>query len=353
MTAAARLLAAARAGDSDAFRDLLEPHRAALHAHCYRMLGSVHDAEDALQEALLRAWRALPRFERRSSIRSWLYRIATNTCLDLIAKRPRRVLPIDFGPASDPHEGPGPPLVESVWVEPYPDERIGLQDGHAAPEARYEQRESVELAFIAALQHLPPRQRAVLILREVLGFSAKEVADTLETTVASVNSALQRARKAVDERLPDASQQATLRTLGDRRIRAIVERYMDAWERGDVDGIVELLAEDATITMPPMATWFRGEDVVVFLTEWAFSGRAYGAEGNRRVRVVQAHANGQPAIGTYAWNEDAAGYLPTVLQVLTLDGSRIREITGFVDPPVLPGFGLPDSLPAQPRQRRT
>jgi RNA polymerase sigma-70 factor, ECF subfamily len=322
---------------TDAYSELVEPHRAELRAHCYRMLGSVHDADDALQEALLRAWRALPRFQGRSSVRSWLYKIATNTCLDEIAKRPKqRVLPIDHGPPSDPHEGPGTPLVEAVWIEPYPD----------APDATYEQRESVELAFVAALQHLPARQRAVLILREVLGFSAQEVSETLDTTVASVNSALQRARKAIDERLPDASQQATLRALGDDEVKTIVERYMDAWERGDVDGIVALLAEDATITMPPMATWFQGDGVVVFLTEWAFSGRAYDAEGNRRVRVVQARANAQPAIGTYAWNEEDGRFLPTVLQVLTFTGDRVSEITGFVDPSVFAGFGLPDSLPA-------
>jgi RNA polymerase sigma-70 factor (ECF subfamily) len=340
------LLDAARRGDEDAYRRLVEPRRAELHAHCYRMLGSVHDAEDALQDALLRAWRALPRFERRSSIRAWLYKIATNTCLDEIARRPRRVLPIDYGPSSDPHEGPGPPLVESVWIEPYPDERLGLQDGYAAPDARYEQRESVELAFVAALQHLPARQRAVLILREVLGFSAEEVSGLLDTTVASVNSALQRARKAVDERLPDASQQATLRSLGDEELRAVVERYMDAWERGDVEGIVALLAEEATLTMPPMATWYRGADVVVFLTDWAFSGRVYNAEGNRRVRVLPARANGQPAIGTYSWNPQQGCFVPTVLQVLTFEGARIGEITGFVDPAAFAGFGLPERLEA-------
>ena len=217
------MLEAARGGDEDAFRRLVEPHRGELHAHCYRMLGSVHDAEDALQDALLRAWRGLARFEGRSSLRSWLYTIATNTCLDLIERRPKRVLPVDYGPAADPHDGPGEPLVESVWVEPYPDEKLGVEDGYAAPEARYEQRESVELAFIAALQHLPANQRAVLILREVLGFSAKEVADTLDTTTASVNSALQRARATVDERLPEQSQQATLRALGDDDLREVVD----------------------------------------------------------------------------------------------------------------------------------
>src|SRR6476659_8105965 len=191
------LLEAARGGDEDAYGRLVEPHRGELHAHCYRMLGSVHDAEDALQEALLRAWRGLPRFEGRSSLRSWLYTIATNTCLNAIERRSKRVLPIDYGPAADPHTTPGEPLVESVWVEPYPDDKLGLEDGLAGPEARYEQRESVELAFIAALQHLPARQRAVLILRDVLGFSARETAGALAMSPPGVDSALQRAHKAV------------------------------------------------------------------------------------------------------------------------------------------------------------
>src|SRR3954469_2573691 len=208
-TSSTDLLDAARNGDEAAFAKLIDPFRGELHAHCYRMLGSVHDAEDALQETLLRAWRALARFEGRSSLRSWLYTIATNTCLNAIERRPKRVLPVDYGPAADPHGGPGEPLAESVWMEPYPDERLGLEDGLAGPEAQYEQRESVELAFIAALQHLPANQRAALILREVLGFSAKEVADALDTSVASVNSALQRARASVEERVPEQTQQET------------------------------------------------------------------------------------------------------------------------------------------------
>src|SRR5437016_636545 len=207
------LLDAARKGDEDAFGRLVGAYRVELHAHCYRMLGSVPDAEDALQEALLSAWRGLPRFEGRSSLRSWLYKIATNTCLKAIERRPKRVLPIDYGPAADPHDGPAEPLVESLWLEPYPDERLGLDDGLAGPEARYEQREGVELAFVAALQHLPARQRAVLILRDVLGFSAREAAAVLETTPVSVDSALQRAHKTVDERLPGRTQQQTLRLL--------------------------------------------------------------------------------------------------------------------------------------------
>ena len=254
------LLDAARDGDEDAFRRLLEPYRGELHAHCYRMLSSVHDAEDALQETSLRAWRGLRRFEGRSSLRSWLYTIATNTSLNLIARRPKRIIPVDYGPAADPHEAPGVPLAETVWVEPYPDDQIGIEEVGSAPEAHFEQREAVELAFVAALQHLPARQRAVLILREVLGFSAKETAQSLDTTVASVNSALQRARGAVDERLPDQSQQETLRSLGDERLGEIVKSYMDAMERGDVDTVVGMLAEDAAWSMPPLSTWYRGHD---------------------------------------------------------------------------------------------
>ena len=205
------LLEAAQQGDEAAFGRIIEGRRRELHAHCYRMLGSVQDAEDALQDAMLRAWRGLPRFEGRSSLRSWLYRIATNACLDTIGKRPKRVLPVDYAPVADPQDGPGQPVVETVWVEPYADEILEIEDGYDAPDASYEQREAVELAFVAALQNLPPNQRAALIMREVLGFSAKETAESLDTTTASVNSALQRARKTMDDNTPEQSQQATLR----------------------------------------------------------------------------------------------------------------------------------------------
>jgi RNA polymerase sigma-70 factor (ECF subfamily) len=332
------LLDAARSGDEDAFGRLVEVHRAELHAHCYRMLGSVHDAEDALQDALLRAWRGLGGFEGRSSLRSWLYTIATNACLKAIERRPSLVLPIDYGPPADPHDGPGAPLVESVWVEPYPDERLGLENGLAGPEARYEQRESVELAFIAALQHLSARQRAVLILRDVLGFSGAEVADALETTPASVYSALQRAHKTVDERLPEQSQQATLRALGDERLREIVDRFVGAWERADLDAVVGLLAEDAALTMPPIPTWFQGRSAVAaFFAGWPLAA-------GRRWRAVPVRANGQAAAGFYMWDEETRRFTAHGIHVLTLRGSAITEITAFLTPEALPSFGLPDTI---------
>jgi RNA polymerase sigma-70 factor (ECF subfamily) len=358
------LLEAARRGDESAYGELIELHRRELHAHCYRILGSLHDAEDALQDAMLRAWRGLDRFEGRSSPRSWLYKIATNTCLDAIARRPKRVLPIDYSPPTDPSIGPREPVVESVWIEPYPDELLGVADGFYAPEARYEQRESVELAFIAALQHLPARQRAVLILFEVLGFSAREVADALDTTVASVNSALQRARQAVEERVPEQSQQATLRALGDDEIRDLVNEYMEAWERNDIDAVVAMLTEDVAIAMPPLASWYGGrESVATFFAGWPLSG-------HWRWRALPTRANGQPALGFYTWDPETERYIAFALNVLTLRGNKVCDIVAFAvrttdvaDPvdfhlwaaqdtvpdrveTIFARFGLPDALPA-------
>jgi RNA polymerase sigma-70 factor (ECF subfamily) len=318
------LVATARAGDHDAFAQLVEPHRTELHAHCYRMIGSVHDADDALQEALLRAWRGLAKFEGRSSMRTWLLRITTNVCLDVIARRPKRALPMDYGPAADPNDGPGEPRMESIWVEPYADEQLGLEGGYASAEAQYERRESVELAFIAALQHLPGSQRAALILRDVVGLSAQEAAKTLETTVASVNGALRRARKALADNLPERSQQATLRRLSDDGIRQLVERYIDAWERSDVDAILSMLADDATFTMPPLPTWYRGRDAIrTFLVRSALL---------ERWRLVPARANGQLAFGNYGWETEKKTYTPKTLDVVTLDGTVVKEITAFVTP---------------------
>jgi RNA polymerase sigma-70 factor (ECF subfamily) len=328
-------LEAARRHDEEAFERVVAPHRAGLQAHCYRMLGSAHDAEDALQETLLRGWRALPRFEGRSSLRSWLYRIATNVCLKQIERRPRRVLPIDYGPPSDPHGVPERPLAEAAWLDPYPDEALG--DG--SPEARYEQRESVELAFLAALQHLPARQRAVLLLRDVLGFAPAEIAVTLETTPAAVSSALQRAHTAAQEHLPAHSQQATLRSIGDHRLRDLVERYMKAWDEGDVAAIVALLTDDATLAMPPRPSWYRGSDAVgTFLA-------AYPLARPRRWRRVPVRANGQPAFGAYMAGEPGRPYELQAIELLTLYGDgRIAGITSFHAPAAFSRFGLPRML---------
>lgn len=324
---------AATAGDEQAFAELVEPHRRPLQAHCYRMLGSLQDAEDALQETLLRAWRSLSSFQGRSSLRTWLYTIATNACLRTIERRSSRVLPIDYGPPADPHEAPHQPLLESVWVEPYPDEQLQL-DRLAGPEVRYEQRESIELAFIAALQHLPARQRAVLILRDVLGFSGAEVAEALKTTPASVYSALQRAHATLDERRPDRSQQATLRSLGDDQLSAIVQRYVEAWTRSDVEAIVRMLTEDATLAMPPIPSWYRGHEAIEMLL------RGVVLDGKRTWRMLPTSANGQLAAGLYELDTTGV-YVPHGVTVLTLKGDLIDEITHFRDPSMLERFGLP------------
>jgi RNA polymerase sigma-70 factor, ECF subfamily len=329
----AALLDAAASGDEHAFRRLVEPLRPELHVHCYRMLGSLHDAEDAVQETMLRAWRGLPKFAGPRRLRPWLYRIATNVCLNVIARRPRRGLPTDRGSPARPDDDPGQPITESVWIEPYPSEQIGIDDGYAAPEARYEQREAVELAFIASLHYLPATQRAVLILRDVLGFSAHDVAGMLKTTTAAVSSSLQRARNTIDARLPERSQQSTLRALGDARVRELVTRYVDAWERGDVAAIAAMLADDATFAMPPYALWWRGSDVIA----------AFAAEPTHR--YLPTHANGQPANAAYRWNTDQQCYVAEALEVLTLDGAQVKGMTAFMTPEIFPYFALPEVQP--------
>jgi RNA polymerase sigma-70 factor, ECF subfamily len=328
-----RLIEAAVAGDERAFAELVQSHRRPLHAHCYRMLGSLQDAEDAVQETLLRAWRNLSSFQRRSSLRSWLYTIATNICLRTIERRPSRVLPIDYGPAADPHEPLREPLLESVWIEPYPDGQLGLE-GLAGPDAHYEQRESIELAFVAALQLLPPRQRAVLILRDVLGFSGAEVAHALETTPASVYSALQRAHATLEERAPERSQQTTLRSLGDGQLRAIVASYVDAWARNDVEELVGMLTETATLAMPPIPSWYRGPDAIeTVLRDVVFVA-------TRSWRMVPTAANGQLAVGAYELDSSGV-YAAHGVTVLTLSGDLIDEITHFRTPSMIERFGLP------------
>jgi RNA polymerase sigma-70 factor (TIGR02960 family) len=309
----------ATAADAADFEACVGRYRAELHAYCYRMLGSLQDAEDALQDALLGAWRGLAGFEGRSALRSWLYRIATNACIRLIAQRPKRLLAADYSPATDGVDV-GAVVDDPVWLEPYP------QD----PEAGSELLESVELAFVAALQHLPATQRAVLILRDVLDFEASEVARLLDTTVPSVNSALQRAKKTVAERLPARTQQATLRDLGEGAERALVAAYVDAWGRSDVDALVELLAREARFTMPPIPTWFLGRDAIARF----FSERVFATAW----RLVPMRASGQLAFACYQGPEFRLG----ALNVLTLRDRSIFEMTGFLDPAVHARFRVPD-----------
>ncbi len=330
-------LSAAQNDDPEAFGRLVDPYRAQLHAHCYRILGSHADADDAMQETLLRAWRGLQRLEQETALRAWMYRIATNTCLRLIERRPKRILPIDYAPAADPHGYPGDPVSEQLWVEPYPDLQLGLEDP-SGPHARYERHEAIELAFIAALQHLPPRQRAVLVLRDVLGFSAKETAEILETSPVSVDSALQRAHKTVDERLPSRTEQATLRQLGDSELSELVGRFVAAWERNDVDAVISMLAQEAHLTMPPLPSWYRGRsDIAVFL-------RGHALSAAKRWRMAPTSANGQPAVAGYLWDERSQRFTPYCLYVLRLRGAEIEEITAFVTPEAFARFGLPSAI---------
>jgi RNA polymerase sigma-70 factor, ECF subfamily len=331
-----QLLAAARLGDQRAYERLVAPHRAALQAHCYRMLGSLHDAEDAFQEALLGAWKGLSHFEARSALRTWLLTIATNACLRLSARRKSRVLAVDHGAAADPLTELAPPLEENVWLEPYPRD-TELADGLASPHARYEERESIELAFVAALQHLPATQRAVLILRDVMGLSAEETAASLDTSVASANSALQRARTGLEQRLPDASQQATRRALGDERLSQLVESFIGAWARADVDAIVAMLAHDATFTMPPLPSWFRGKgDIGTFLTR-----RVFALEW----RFLPTHASGQPAMAAYRFVGTRGAYELDVINVFSFRGADVAGIHAFQTEGVRARFALPATLP--------
>ncbi|NUP76180.1 MAG: sigma-70 family RNA polymerase sigma factor, partial [Nonomuraea sp.] len=329
----ADLMDRARAGDGEAFRRLTEPHHRELQAHCYRMLGSFQDAEDAFQDTLLSAWQGLPGFQGRSSLRTWLYRIATNQCLKTLRTASRRPAKEWDIPGASPPEPTS--LGEVAWLEPYPDAVLeGAIDVPPGPEARYEQMETMSLAFVTALQTLPPRQVAVLVLRDVLGYRAGEAADMLDTTVESVNSALKRARAGLRRRWPSAAEPPP--ASGSPVEEAIVARFVGAYESGDLDTLVSLLTDDVFVSMPPLPLEYQGRDAAA-----AFCGMIFG--GGRSFDLVRTRANGQPAFGAYVRGPGGVRQA-TGLFVLALAGDRISAMTRF-ESGVFPWFGLPRSLP--------
>lgn len=316
------------------FQRLSEPHRAELRVHCYRMLGSLQDAEDLVQETYLRAWRGWEGFQGRASLRGWLYRIATNACLNVLERRKtaRRLLPEAVAPAVD-----GPPCAATVsevpWLEPFPDALMeGVPDQAPGPEARYETEEAVRLAFVAAIQHLAPRPRAILLLRDVLGFSAAETAQLLDSSETSVNSALRRARLGLRERLPPGAQP----TPSDQ-VQPLLDRYLQTWESTDVDGFVTLLREEAILSMPPYEEWYAGRDAIRTFLAW----RWLQTRGWRHVLRPTA-ANGQPAFAAYRIGEDSPRGRASAIHVLTLKEGRIAAVTAFIEPRLLRMFGLPE-----------
>jgi RNA polymerase sigma-70 factor (ECF subfamily) len=327
-------LAAARAGDQREFSGLTEPYRHELQLHCYRILGSLQDAEDIVQETLLRAWRRLDTYEGRASLRAWLYKIATNACFDALAKRPRRVLPMAHSAPADPRQPFAPPVTEPIWLEPYPDDLIA--EPEAGPEARYSLRESVSLAFLAALQSLPPRQRAVLILCDVLDWRASEAAQLLDITVAAVNSALHRARVTMNKRYHVHGRDTLAAASIDDDLRPLLDRYVQVWEAADINGLVELLREDATLSMPPMPTWYAGRDAIIAAAQaMIFAGDARG-----RWLMQPVRANRQPACAVY--QRAAAGvYQAFGISVLTIEQDQVANIVTFIDSELFPRFNLP------------
>lgn len=330
-------LLAAQRGDQRLFIQLTERFRPELLAHCYRMLGSLQDAEDMVQETLLRAWKALPDYEARSAFRAWLYKIATNASLDLLDKRARRTLPGLSFPAADPAKPPVPAVEKILWMEPYPDQLISQVP--SSPEARYSQKESVRLAFMVALQTLPPRQRAVLILRDVLGWRAKEVAADLSMTLSAANSALHRARRALHQR---TLRQPEWQALEEEETGDLLERYVAAWEAADVKRLVALLKEDAAFAMPPSPSWYSGKEAIRIILEVnLFQGQ------QDRWRLLPTKANGLPAFGLYERAEEKGSYSPSGIQVIRPAGSKIQEVFTFLTPALFPFFELTGQLPPE------
>jgi RNA polymerase sigma-70 factor, ECF subfamily len=347
------VVAAARAGDEAAFARLVERHRRELRVHCYRMVGSVEEAEDLVQETFLRAWRHMGGFQGRSTLRAWLYRIATNACLDVLDGRARRVLPQDLEPATtDPGSGP----VEMVartdipWLQPLPDHLWEpAADRDEEPDAVAVRRETIELAFIAALQHLPPRRRAVLVLRDVLGWPARQTAEHLGVSEASVTSALHRARSTLRERLPERRADWAPATEPTAEERAVVDRYVAAVERADLAAVADLLAEDIRTAMPPWTLWFAGRPAVMAALTESWDPRSPDYAG--RFRMLPIRANGQPAVATYLRGPGDDAHRAFAIGVLRIEGGRIAEIVAFHDPALFPAFGLPATAPTAPPGR--
>jgi RNA polymerase sigma-70 factor (ECF subfamily) len=329
-------LAAALSGDPGAFASLTEPFRKELLSHCYRMLGSLEDAEDQVQETFLRAWRRLETYQGRATLRAWLYKIATNACLDALDRRPRRSLPTELSSPSDPARPPDPPVYEPVWIEPFPDELLAPSE--AGPEARYESLESISFAFLIALQELPPRQRCALILGDVLDWQAAEIAGVLDISVSAVNSLLHRARSTLKGHYPRKSLPKP--APADERQEQLLERYLRAWEMADIDGIVSMLTRDATFPMPPLPAWYQGREAIrAFIEATSLAGEAAG-----RWRLLPIRANGRPGFAFYLRIEDTGKYLPFALQVLEFEGESLSDVITFGTPGLFPAFGLPSEV---------
>ena len=342
---AARHLAAAQNGDANEFSELAEPYRRELQVHCYRILGSLHEAEDMVQETMLKAWKRLNTYEGRASFRAWLYKIATNTCLDLLdQRRSRRFLPLDANPASDPNTSILPPTFEITWLEPFPDE--WLRDERAVnPEARYSDLESISLSFMTALQYLPPRQRAVLILRDVLDFSAIETADVLEITVSSANSALHRARVTLAQRYHGQEAEPSASGVANERAQWLLDHFVQAWEAADVEGLVVLLKADAKLAMPPSPSWYQGREAIhVFIAATVFGEDGmFDGKAADRWRLLPTRANGSPAFALYQ-RDDKDEYQPFGLHVVGYDAGGLNHIISFIDPSLPARFGLPGAV---------
>jgi RNA polymerase sigma-70 factor (ECF subfamily) len=341
----AERLALARNGDEVQFSELTEPYRRELQVHCYRILGSLHEAEDLVQESMLKAWKRLDSFEGRASFRSWLYKIATNSCLDFLdQKKSRRLLPFDKLSPSNPATPILPPTPEITWLEPFPDEWLGDKSA-INPEARYSDSESISLAFLAALQTLPARQRAVLILRDVLDFSANETSDLLELTVSAVNSALHRARTTLSQRYPRGTMEDSIMSATDERTQQLLDHFVQAWEHADVDGLVALLKADAALAMPPSPSWYQGNAAIgVFAATTIFADDAmFPGKALNRWKLLPTRANGSPAFAIYQCNEQDT-YKAFGLIALVVNGDKLSQIISFIDPSLPPLFGFPMTL---------